>query len=56
MAVDTLPDGFPTIPILAIASGNELFAFLKDVFDAVLLDGLRWGAHRRVCCSPSNVK
>jgi hypothetical protein len=38
MAVDTLPDGFPTIPILATASGNQLYVFLKDVFEAVLLD------------------
>ena len=38
MAVDTLPDGFPAIPILATADGDELYAFLEAVFDARLLD------------------
>src|ERR1035438_4928159 len=38
MAVDTVPDGFPTIPILATAEGDELYAFLKQVFEATLLD------------------
>jgi PhnB protein len=38
MAVDTVPAGFPTIPILATARGNELYAFLKQAFEAVLLD------------------
>jgi len=38
MAVDTLPDGLPTIPILATTHGQELFAFLERVFGARLLD------------------
>lgn len=38
MAVDTVPDGFPAIPILAIAEGDELHVFLKQVFEATLLD------------------
>lgn len=38
MAVDTLPDGLPTIPILATAEGDELYAFLERVFGARLLD------------------
>jgi len=38
MAVDTVPDGYPTIPILATAQGDELYAFLKEVFEAELLD------------------
>lgn len=38
MAVDTIPEGFPTIPILATAKGNELYAFLEQVFEARLLD------------------
>jgi len=38
MAVDTVPDGFPTIPILATAHGNQLYAFLQQAFDARLLD------------------
>ena len=42
MAVDTVPDGYPTIPILATAQGDELYAFLKEVFEAELLD--RYGA------------
>ncbi len=38
MAIDTLPDGLPTIPILATAQGDELYAFLERVFGAQLLD------------------
>lgn len=38
MAVDTTPDGFPAIPILATTHGNQLYAFLKEAFDAKLLD------------------
>lgn len=38
MAVDTVPDGLPTIPILATAEGDELYAFLEQVFEATLLD------------------
>jgi len=38
MAVDTLPDGFPITPILATEDGNQLYAFLEQVFDAKLLD------------------
>lgn len=38
MAIDTMPDGFPTIPILATAKGDELYIFLKHVFEATLLD------------------
>ncbi|MCL4852936.1 MAG: hypothetical protein KJZ78_16380 [Bryobacteraceae bacterium] len=38
MAVDTVPDGFPTIPILATTHGNQLYEFLKQAFDAKLLD------------------
>ncbi len=38
MAVNTIPDGFPTIPILATAQGDELYAFLAQVFEATLLD------------------
>ncbi len=38
MAVDTVPDGFPTIPILATTQGNQLYAFLEQAFDAKLLD------------------
>lgn len=38
MAVDTVPDGFPTIPILATLSGSRLFAFLERAFHAELLD------------------
>jgi PhnB protein len=38
MSVDTVPDGFPTIPILATAHGNELYRFLEQAFDAQLLD------------------
>jgi len=38
MAVDTVPDGFPAIPILATAEGDELYAFLERVFGATLLD------------------
>jgi uncharacterized glyoxalase superfamily protein PhnB len=38
MAVETVPQGFPTIPILATAKGNELCAFLQQVFEANVLD------------------
>jgi PhnB protein len=38
MAVDTLPDGFPTIPILATTQANQLYAFLEKAFEAKLLD------------------
>ncbi|MEO5904156.1 MAG: VOC family protein [Gemmatimonadaceae bacterium] len=38
MAIDTMPDGFPTIPILATAEADELYVFLKHVFEATLLD------------------
>jgi uncharacterized glyoxalase superfamily protein PhnB len=38
MAVDTVPDGFPTIPILATVHGNQLYAFLEQAFEAKLLD------------------
>lgn len=38
MAVDTVPDGFPTIPILTTLKGDELYGFLKQVFDAQQLD------------------
>jgi uncharacterized glyoxalase superfamily protein PhnB len=38
MAVDTIPDGFPTIPILATTHGNRMYAFLERAFDAKLLD------------------
>ena len=38
MAVDTVPGGFPTIPILATTHGNQLFAFLEPAFEAKLLD------------------
>lgn len=38
MAVDTVPDGFPTIPILTTSNGDELYGFLDQVFEARLLD------------------
>jgi PhnB protein len=38
MAVDTVPDGLPTIPILATTEGDGLYAFLEQVFEATLLD------------------
>jgi PhnB protein len=38
MAVDTVPNGFPTIPILATIHGNRLYAFLEQAFEAELLD------------------
>lgn len=38
MAVETLPEGLPTVPILATARGDELRAFLERVFEARLLD------------------
>ena len=37
MSVETVPDGFPTIPILATAKGKELCAFLQQVFEANVL-------------------
>lgn len=38
MAVETMPEGYPTIPILATTQGDELFAFLAQAFEATLLD------------------
>jgi len=38
MAVDTIPNGFPIIPILTTSMGAELYGFLERVFDAQLLD------------------
>ncbi len=38
MAVETVPDGFVVIPILATTQGEELYAFLREVFEATLLD------------------
>jgi len=38
MAVETVPDGLATIPILATVQGGELYAFLASVLDAELLD------------------
>ena len=38
MAVDTVPQGFPAISILATTEGDELYAFLEQVFEATLLD------------------
>ena len=38
MAVDTVPTGFPIIPILTTSKGAELYGFLEQVFDAQLLD------------------
>jgi PhnB protein len=38
MAVDTVPNGFPVIPILTTSNGAELYGFLEQVFDAQLLD------------------
>jgi PhnB protein len=38
MAVDTVPNGFPTIPILATIHGNQVYAFLEQTFEAELLD------------------
>jgi PhnB protein len=38
MAVDTVPDGFPAIPILATTDGNQPYAFLEQAFYAKLLD------------------
>jgi PhnB protein len=38
MAVDTVPGGFPTIPILATAEGDRLYVFLERVLGATLLD------------------
>jgi uncharacterized glyoxalase superfamily protein PhnB len=38
MAVETVPDGFPTIPILTTSNGDELYGFLDQVFGARLLD------------------
>lgn len=38
MAVDTVPDGFPTIPILTTLKGDELYGFVEQVFKARLLD------------------
>jgi len=38
MAVDTVPAGFPIIPILTTLKGDELYGFLEQVFEARLLD------------------
>ena len=38
MAVDTGPHGFPTIPNLTTLNGDELYGFVKEVFEAQLLD------------------
>jgi PhnB protein len=38
MAVDTVREGFQTIPILATAHGNQLYASLEHTFEAKLLD------------------
>jgi hypothetical protein len=38
MAVDTVPGGFPAIPILATRDGNRVYAFLEHTFGAALLD------------------
>lgn len=38
MAVNTPPDGFQIIPILATKDRNQLYAFLEQVFDTKLLD------------------
>jgi len=38
MAVETVPSGFPTIPILATTRGNEMYAFLEQALEAELLD------------------
>ncbi len=38
MAVDTVPEGFPAIPILATENGDEIHAFLEQTFEATLLD------------------
>ena len=38
MAVETVPDGFPTIPILATVQGSQVYAFLQRAFEAKLLD------------------
>jgi PhnB protein len=38
MAVDTIPDGLPTIPIIATMQGSEMYGFLEQAFDATLLD------------------
>lgn len=38
MSVDTVPNGFPAIPILATANGNQIYEFLQQAFDGELLD------------------
>jgi PhnB protein len=38
MAVETVPKGFPIIPILTTFKGDELYGFLQRVFDVELLD------------------
>ncbi len=38
MAVDTVPAGFPAIPIFTTLKGDELYGFLEQVFEARLLD------------------
>jgi uncharacterized glyoxalase superfamily protein PhnB len=38
MAVETVPQGFPIIPILTTFKGDDLYGFLERVFDVELLD------------------
>lgn len=38
MAVDTVPDGYPVLPIIATERANEVLVFLTRVFDAELVD------------------
>jgi PhnB protein len=38
MAVETVPKGFPVIPILTTLKGDELYGFLERVFEVQLLD------------------
>ncbi|MEP6989582.1 MAG: hypothetical protein ABJA80_01530 [bacterium] len=38
LAVDAVPRDFPAIPICATAEGDGRHAFLKQVFEATLLD------------------
>jgi len=38
MAVDTVPNGFPIIPILTTSKGAELYGSLEQVFATQLLD------------------
>jgi hypothetical protein len=38
MAIDTVPDGCPTISIPVATQGDQLYEFLEQAFDAKLLD------------------